>query len=123
MRNHQIDCYRSLGRQIQKSSERPMVSPINGCRIKKAQYIPKTSPRHVQHDSINGMLQNSKLETPKIVNNLSLDFCQIKNTSLEQDESEDAGLTGSFTRFLEDSTSKFRQTKEEVFSKFFEVFG
>jgi hypothetical protein len=28
----------------------------------------------VQPDSFNGMLQNSKLETPKIVNNLSLDF-------------------------------------------------
>jgi len=74
MRNHQIDCYRSPGRQIQKSSERPMVSPINGCRIKKAQYIPKTSPRHGKPDSFNGMLQNSEKVTPKIVNNLSLDF-------------------------------------------------
>jgi hypothetical protein len=74
MRNHQIDCYRSPGRQIQKSSERPMVSPINGCRIKKAQYIPKTSPRHGHTDSFNGMVKHSEIETPKIVNNIILDY-------------------------------------------------
>jgi hypothetical protein len=51
-----------------------MVSPINGCRIKKAQYIPKTSPRHGHTDSFNGMVKHSEIETPKIVNNIILDY-------------------------------------------------
>ena len=73
-RNHQICGHRSPGIQFQKSSELPMVSPINGCRIKKAQYVPMTSPRHGKPDCfISG--QHTDINT---VYKTSLDFFRSK---------------------------------------------